>query len=116
MTPDDAMQSLTNTGKGQLVSLTLNETTTKWMFGMFGIVMAASLLAGILALDRAGDARADAAYAKAKAEEARIAAENADHNAKLAQYYTIDMEVYLYKQGIQPPPDPWRQKPKGTQR
>lgn len=29
--------------------------------------------------------------------------------ARMAEYYSVDLEVYMLKQGFKPPPDPWRQ-------
>lgn len=34
----------------------------------------------------------------------------AEREARLAEYYGIDLEVYIAKQHLQPPPDPWRPK------
>jgi hypothetical protein len=34
----------------------------------------------------------------------------AQRDAKLAQYYNIDLEVYMAKQSMNPPSDPWRSK------
>lgn len=33
----------------------------------------------------------------------------AEREARLSQYYAIDLEVYMLKQGLKPPPDPWRE-------
>jgi hypothetical protein len=38
----------------------------------------------------------------------------AEREARMAQYYNIDLEVYMAKQGLNPPPDPWRKIPKGN--
>lgn len=38
---------------------------------------------------------------------AGIMAYNADKDARLAQYYNIDLEVYMAKQGLNPPTPPW---------
>lgn len=32
----------------------------------------------------------------------------AEREARLAEYYGIDLEVYIAKQHLTPPPDPWR--------
>lgn len=37
----------------------------------------------------------------------------AEREARLAEYYNIDLEMYIAKQGLTPPPDPWRHKPNG---
>jgi hypothetical protein len=34
----------------------------------------------------------------------------AEREARLAEYYNIDLEMYVAKQGLTPPPDPWRHK------
>lgn len=40
-----------------------------------------------------------------------VLAFQAEREARLAEYYGIDLEVYMAKQHLQPPADPWRGKP-----
>lgn len=105
--------------------------TSRWVIGAFGMIVAlalgiatmaqhdlsvfqASNEAVLASLSKAmADNARDAAYARAKAEFVSEKAREAQQEADLAKYYTIDMETYLYKQGLTPPADPWRRKPKG---
>lgn len=43
--------------------------------------------------------------------EAWHTAYEAEREARLAEYYGIDLEVYIAKQHLTPPADPWRGKP-----
>jgi len=54
-------------------------------------------------------------YAVVKADAAYDNAAHAQQEADLAKYFVMDMETYLYKQGLTPPADPWR-KPKGAKK
>lgn len=38
---------------------------------------------------------------------AGIMAYNADKDAKLAQYYAVDLKVYMAQHGLNPPQPPW---------
>ena len=46
------------------------------------------------------------------ARDAKDSALQAQRDARLAQYYNIDLEVYIAKQGLSPPKDPWRKQKK----
>jgi hypothetical protein len=37
-----------------------------------------------------------------------------EREARLAEHYDIDLEVFLAKKGLNPPPDPWRQRKEET--
>jgi len=47
------------------------------------------------------------AVALAMAALALIIAFWAEREARMGEYYSMDMEVYLLKQGFKPPQDPW---------
>ena len=84
-----------------IVNTIINDQTAKWLVIVFlAFGMAYAVTKGENADYHAGFAQS--------------AAERAQRTANLAQYYTIDQEVYLYKQGLTPPRDPWALKQKGN--
>jgi hypothetical protein len=93
---ESGASSATTHGSGQSVSVIISDTAARWLVIVF--------------LSFA------AAYAVVRAETSHDAAAHAQQEADLAKYYTIDMETYLYKQGLTPPPDPWRSNGKGQKK
>jgi hypothetical protein len=81
-----------NRGSGQTQTVIISDSAAKWLVIVF-LAFAA-------------------AYAVVRAEGAHDAARTAQQEADLAKYYTIDMETYLFKQGLTPPADPWRIRPR----
>lgn len=90
--PETVTSHSQNNGSGQSVSFTaiISDSTAKWL-----LIALLSFAMG---------------YAVVKAQSASDAAKHAQQEADLAKYYTIDMETYFYKQGFNPPKDPWTKK------
>lgn len=100
-----------------------NEGTTKLAIVLLAGIVVMALVAGTLALNRAADlstvlgsqigrAESDAGYARAKAEDAKDEANRAEREARLAEYYAVDLKEFLAEKGLHPPQEPWTRQPK----
>lgn len=83
---EDAMQSAETRGSGQSVNIIM--PNARWQNAVLVAALAFAMFAVALGWQ-------------------------AEREARLAEYYGIDLEMYIAKQHLQPPPDPWgHNKPK----
>lgn len=82
--PDNG-QSARTVGSGQSVAFVFNETTTKWMIGLFAIIVSVCLFGVIAALVLDAINARDTGYSKAKAEYAYSTAQNASMESRVQQ-------------------------------
>lgn len=99
-------QSASTHGSGQTVLLAVNETTTKWMIGVFGLLVGLCIFGVIVSLSQTaqnardfakaiGDQASVAAYAKASAEQANTAAQAADMEARVKEDKVDSMRLEI---------------------
>lgn len=89
--------------RGANVRIEITEGVAKWLSIVLALMFFASLIGGYLALDKAGDAKAIAAAAEARAQTAEEDAARAQRQADLANWTVNNLEGIMTAHGIAVP-------------